>query len=49
LNEDLQKELSEIESVLKPDNKYLVMPADIGQSARQQAESFDDAVGLKTA
>jgi|AntDeeMinimDraft_6_1070357.scaffolds.fasta_scaffold03130_3 signal recognition particle subunit SRP54 len=46
LNEDLQKELSEIESVLKPDNKYLVMPADIGQSARQQAESFDDAVGL---
>lgn len=46
LNEDLQKELSDIESVLKPDNKYLVMPADIGQSAREQAESFDDAVGL---
>jgi len=46
LNEDLQKELSDIESVLKSDNKYLVMPADIGQSAREQAESFDDAVGL---
>jgi signal recognition particle subunit SRP54 len=46
LNEGLQKELSDIESVLKPDNKYLVMPADIGQSARKQAESFDDAVGL---
>lgn len=46
LNEGLQKELSDIESVLKPDNKYLVMPADIGQSAREQAESFDDAVGL---
>lgn len=46
LNEDLQKELSDIESVLKPDNKYLVMPADIGQSAREQAESFNDAVGL---
>lgn len=46
LNEDLQKELSDIESVLKPDKKYLVMPADIGQSAREQAESFDDAVGL---
>ena len=46
LNEDLQQELSDIESVLQPDNKYLVMPADIGQSAREQAESFDDAVGL---
>lgn len=46
LNEDLQEELSDIESVLQPDNKYLVMPADIGQSAREQAESFDDAVGL---
>lgn len=46
LNEGLQKELADIESVLKPDNKYLVMPSDIGQSAREQAESFDDAVGL---
>jgi signal recognition particle subunit SRP54 len=46
LNKDLQKELSDIKSVLNPDNKYLVMPADIGQSAREQAESFDDAVGL---
>lgn len=46
LNKDLQNELSDIKSVLNPDNKYLVMPADIGQSAREQAESFDDAVGL---
>lgn len=46
LNEDLQKELAEIHSVFKPDETYLVMPADIGQSAREQTEKFDDAVGI---
>lgn len=46
LDEDLQKELSEIDRVIEPDEKYLVMPADIGQSAREQAESFDEAVGI---
>ncbi len=46
LNEDLKTELSQINQVFQPDEKYLVMPADIGQSARKQAESFEDAVGL---
>lgn len=46
LNEELQQELSDIDEVLKPEDKYLVMPADIGQSAREQAESFDEAVGI---
>lgn len=46
LNEDLQEELADIEKVLEPDKKYLVMPADIGQSAKKQSESFDKAVGL---
>ena len=46
LNEDLKRELSNMEKVLQPDEKYLVIPADIGQSARDQAENFDEAVGL---
>jgi len=46
LNEDLREELSEIDEALEPEDKYLVMPADIGQSARDQAESFDEAVGI---
>lgn len=46
LNDDLKKELSHMEKVLQPDEKYLVIPADIGQSARDQAENFDEAVGL---
>ncbi|MFB6145311.1 MAG: signal recognition particle receptor subunit alpha [Candidatus Nanohaloarchaea archaeon] len=46
LNDDLKQELSEINRVFQPDNNYLVIPADIGQSARDQAESFDEAVGI---
>ena len=46
LNDDLREELSEIDQVFDPDNKYLVIPADIGQSAREQTEMFDSAVGL---
>ncbi|MFB6180804.1 MAG: signal recognition particle receptor subunit alpha [Candidatus Nanohalobium sp.] len=46
LNSDLKQELAEIADVMDPNRKYLVIPADIGQSARDQALSFDDAVGL---
>lgn len=46
LNDELKQELSEIEEVLQPDEKYLVMPADIGQSAREQAENFEEAIGI---
>ncbi len=46
LNEELSQELSQINNVFQPDEKYLVIPADIGQSAREQAESFEQAVGL---
>jgi len=46
LNDDLQQELADIDSVFNPDEKFLVIPADIGQSARKQAESFEDAIGL---
>jgi signal recognition particle subunit SRP54 len=46
LDSDLKKELSDIEEVLEPEQKYLVMPADIGQSAKQQAQNFEEAVGI---
>jgi len=46
LNDDLKQELAEIADIFKPDNKYLVIPADIGQSAKDQAQSFDEAVGI---
>jgi len=46
LNSELKEELSDMEKTLQPDQKYLVIPADIGQSARKQAENFDEAVGL---
>lgn len=46
LDSDLKKELSDIEEVLEPEQKYLVMSADIGQSAKQQAQNFEEAVGI---
>ncbi len=46
LNNELQEELSQINKVLQPDEKHLVLPADIGQSARKQAEKFEEAIGL---
>lgn len=46
LDASLREELSAIEEVFRPEQKYLVMPADIGQSAKEQAEMFDEAVGI---
>ncbi len=46
MNAELEQELKDIETELEPDNSYLVIPADIGQAAREQAETFNDAVGI---
>ena len=46
MNKELEKELKDIEKALKPDETLLVVPADIGQSAREQAETFNKAVGI---
>ncbi|NYZ79268.1 signal recognition particle receptor subunit alpha [Candidatus Micrarchaeota archaeon] len=45
-DEELQKELRGINEVLKPDEKFLVVSADIGQVARKQAEEFNKSVGV---
>lgn len=46
LNEDLITEIKELADHLKPDNIYLVIGADVGQTAGKQAEKFSEAVAL---
>jgi len=46
LEDDLVAEIEDIEEVVEPDMSLLVLDASIGQSAKEQAEAFDDAVGI---
>ncbi len=46
LDAELQKELREMNDILKPDETYLVVSADIGQVAGRQAEGFREAVPI---
>lgn len=46
LEEDLIKEIKEINKLAKPTETILVMPADIGQTAKKQAQAFKDAVNI---
>lgn len=46
LDNELKEELQEIKQTLQPDQKYLVMPADIGQSAKDQTNHFHDAINI---
>jgi signal recognition particle subunit SRP54 len=46
LNNDLIKEIKSIEKKTKPDYRILVMPADIGQSAKTQASEFQKALAI---
>jgi signal recognition particle subunit SRP54 len=45
-DEKLVGELKEINDALKPDEKFLVVSADIGQVAGKQATEFNTAIGL---
>lgn len=45
-DEKLQEELKRINQALQPDEKLLVVSADVGQVARKQAEEFNKAIGL---
>lgn len=47
LDEELIKELKDIYSILKPKYSFLVLSADIGQAAKDQAESFNQAIGIQ--
>ena len=46
LDSHLAKELKELSSAARPDETLLVLPADIGQAARKQAEEFNKLVGI---
>ncbi|MBS3065737.1 signal recognition particle receptor subunit alpha [Candidatus Pacearchaeota archaeon] len=46
LNKELIKEIKDIAKLSKPTETILIMPADIGQTAKKQAQGFKSAVDL---
>ena len=46
LEDELVAEIEDIEDVVDPDMSLLVLDASIGQSAKEQADAFDESVGI---
>lgn len=46
LSKDLIEEIEKLNQVIQPDEKILVISADIGQAAKTQAEAFHKSVGV---
>jgi len=46
LDKELIKEIKDLDKKINPTEIILVMPADIGQAAKQQAQEFKDAVNI---
>jgi signal recognition particle subunit SRP54 len=46
LDKELLKELKDIFSVINPKYSFLVLSADIGQAAKDQAENFNQSIGV---
>jgi len=46
LNKELIKEIEKLNKTLKPDYRILVMPADVGQAAKIQAQEFQKALSI---
>lgn len=46
LDKKLVKEIKEIDKIFKPEEKYLVVPAELGQDARRQGEEFKKALNI---
>lgn len=46
LEDDLIEEIKQINDFLKPDHRWLVIDAAIGQAARDQAKRFNDTIGI---
>lgn len=46
LNEELISEIKSIEKKIKPTHRILIIPADIGQSAKTQAQEFQKALSI---
>ncbi|MBR9676235.1 signal recognition particle protein [Candidatus Woesearchaeota archaeon] len=46
LNDELVKEISDINKAVKPNESFLVIGGDVGQAAEKQAQMFHDTVGV---
>jgi len=46
LNEDLVDQIEDIEAAAAPDRNLLVLDAAMGQSAKNQAQEFEEAIGI---
>lgn len=46
LSEELIEELRQLQAAVQPDERLLVLSADIGQAAQKQAQAFHDTVGV---
>ena len=46
LEDDLIEEITQINEFLKPDHRWLVLDAAIGQAAQEQAKRFHEAIGI---
>jgi signal recognition particle subunit SRP54 len=46
LDPELIAEIKELDKILNPDERILVLPADIGQAAKTQAAAFQSALGI---
>lgn len=46
LSDDLIEEIESVTDVIKPDERILVISADIGQAAQKQAQQFHDSVNI---
>jgi signal recognition particle subunit SRP54 len=46
LDKELIKEIKELNKEINPTESILVMPADIGQAAKQQAQEFTEAINI---
>ena len=47
LEEELIAEIEEIDSLVDPDTRLLVLDAAIGQGAKEQAQRFEEAIGVE--
>ncbi len=46
LDKELEKEIKDLSKEIKPTETILVLPSDIGQAAKKQAQEFKDAVNI---
>ncbi len=46
LNEDMIEEINALNDILEPDERFIVIPADMGQQAGKQAKSFQEELDI---